>query len=154
MLSDKLDSKHLQQRDFSNAFSFWPSTIVADFTGRYSVNGRGWTNLMVADHWVRQTGFVTRALLFQLPSTREWKVGGNREQTCLSHLSAAAAEVFLSKVLKPNCFSAQRPSVESYTVTEPWSLSMPALQLCECRTLCVCVGGEWGGLFAYSANVP
>lgn len=60
------------------------------------------------------------------PSTSWWKVGGNREWMCLSHLSTAAVEVFLSKVLKPNCFSAQRPSAESYTVSEPWSLSMPA----------------------------
>lgn len=95
---------------------------LISLTGAIWTRG-GWANLTVADHRVRQTGLVTRASLFQFPSSSWWKVGG---QMSLSHLSTTAVEVFLSKVLKPTWSSAQRPSVDHFTVTEPWSPSMPA----------------------------
>lgn len=104
-----------------NGFSLWPGPTLQQLISLMgaTTKPRGWTNLTAADRWVRQTG---SGPVSPQPSGERWG-GGRTDQMWHSHLSTAAVEVFLSKVLKPS-LSAQR--LRGGTLTEPWNPRMPA----------------------------
>lgn len=78
------------------------SLRAADLPDRCSIKRRRWANLTVADQWLDKQGWQAHSTCSSFPWTSWWNVGGHREQMCPSHLSAAAVDVFLSKILKTN----------------------------------------------------